>query len=214
MSENQGTAKPKKGLGVLFNWTNLGVIFWTTIVGGFISSLVKWGSEVNMPPRPPGELSPPGAHINDWGQYFMYNGKAFDQHSLDYIYQGNNVLAAVTIYHWLFSFAFTFTYVLFSIWWPRIRWGWGAFYGLITTAWAHWLMIPLLGYRYPSYIPENANGGKAVTGWAWNLNWEENLSEIIGHIYWSFSIEICMIAVLALFARPVRGDWVKLRGQP
>lgn len=36
------------------------VIIWTTLIGGFISSLVKWGSEVNMPPRMPGEISPPG----------------------------------------------------------------------------------------------------------------------------------------------------------
>lgn len=48
-----------------------------------------------------------------------------------------------------------------------------------------------------------------ATGWAWNLNWQENLSEILGHIYWSFSIEICLIAVLAICGRPWKGDWVK-----
>ena len=39
---------------------NSQIILWTTIIGGFISSLVKWGSEVNMPPRMPGEISPRG----------------------------------------------------------------------------------------------------------------------------------------------------------
>ena len=43
---------------------NRNVILWTTLVGGFFSSLVKWGSEVNMPPRMPGEISPPGANID------------------------------------------------------------------------------------------------------------------------------------------------------
>ncbi len=31
------------------NKINLKIVVWGTIIGGFISSLVKWGSEVNMP---------------------------------------------------------------------------------------------------------------------------------------------------------------------
>lgn len=31
----------KKGLGLFLSLTNLAVIFWTTLIGGFISSLVK-----------------------------------------------------------------------------------------------------------------------------------------------------------------------------
>lgn len=187
----------KKGLGLFLSLTNLAVIFWTTLIGGFISSLVKWGSEVNMPPRVAGEISPPGAHIDAWGQAW-----GVTQHSLDYVYQGNSVLGAVTLYHWLFSFIFSFIYVVWSMYQPRIRALYGAVYGLLITAWAHWLMIPLLGFRKPVY----ADG---ATGWAWNLNWQENLSEILGHIYWSFSIEICLIAVLAICGRPWKGDWVK-----
>ena len=45
---------------------NKKIILWTTLIGGFFSSLVKWGSEVNMPPRMPGEISPPGANIDAW----------------------------------------------------------------------------------------------------------------------------------------------------
>lgn len=40
---------------------NLQVIAWATIIGGFVSSLVKSGTEVNMPPRVVGEISPPAA---------------------------------------------------------------------------------------------------------------------------------------------------------
>ena len=39
--------------------SNRRVFLWTTLIGGFLSSLVKWGPEVNVPPRVPGEVSPP-----------------------------------------------------------------------------------------------------------------------------------------------------------
>ncbi|MCP1659724.1 YagU family protein [Neisseria perflava] len=174
------------------------IIFWVTLVGGFISSLVKWGSEVNMPPRMPGEISPPGAHIDAW-----LGGLGFNQHSLDYIYQGANVLGAVTLYHWLFSFAFAFIYVVASMFWSKTRLWYGALYGLIVTVFAHGLMIPLLGFRHPAYDTPG------TVGWLWNLNSAELISEILGHVYWSVSIEICMIAVLAHFGRPIYGVWWK-----
>lgn len=177
--------------------TNRQVILWTTLVGGFISSLVKWGSEVNMPPRMAGEISPPGAHIDAWLCWLGINS-----HSLDYLYQGINVPGAVTLYHWLFSFAFALVYVVGSVYWPKIRLGFGALYGVIITVVMHGLLIPLLGLRNPVY----ADG---ATGWLWHLNAAELSSEILGHIYWSVSIEICMIAVLAYFARPIRGRWVR-----
>lgn len=52
MSEQHPDSKAKR--------INNQIILWTTLIGGFISSLVKWGSEVNMPPRMLGEISPPG----------------------------------------------------------------------------------------------------------------------------------------------------------
>lgn len=175
---------------------NQQVIIWTTLVGGFFSSLVKWGSEVNMPPRMPGEVSPPGAHLDAWLGWLGHNS-----HSLDYVYQGVNVPGAVTLYHWLFSFAFAFVYVVGSVYWPKIRLWYGALYGIIITVVMHGLLIPMLGFRVPAY-------GNGETGWMWNLNAAELWSEILGHIYWSVSIEVCMIAVLAYFAKPIKGDWV------
>ncbi|MFT4103937.1 MAG: DUF1440 domain-containing protein [Burkholderiaceae bacterium] len=176
---------------------NRQIIVWGTIVGGFFSSLVKWGSEVNMPPRVPGEVSPPGAHIDAWLGWLGINS-----HSLDYVYQGVKVAGAVTLYHWLFSFAFAFVYVIASAWWPRVRLWYGAAFGLVITVVMHGFLIPLLGFRNPVY----ANGAK---GWLWNLNGYEQWSEILGHIYWSVSIEVCLIAVLAYFGRPIRGDWTE-----
>ncbi|MTI00056.1 DUF1440 domain-containing protein [Roseibium sp. RKSG952] len=184
------------GIKFLAQKSNRQVIIWTTLVGGFFSSLVKWGSEVNMPPRAPGEISPPGANIDDW-----FGWLGFNSHSLDYVYQGNSVLGAVSLYHWLFSFAFAFVYVVISAVWPKIRLWYGVLYALIITVAMHGFIIPLLGYRNPVY----ADG---ATGWLWNLNGFEFWSEIIGHIYWAASIELCLIAVLATLAQPIRGDWV------
>lgn len=180
--------------------TDAQVIVWTTLIGGFISSLVKWGSEVNMPPRMPGEVSPPGAHINAWMGWLQWGGEPFNQHSLDYVYQGNSILAAVTLYHWFFSFVFAGVYVLGSKYWAPMRAWYGVLYGIIITVVMHYLLIPLLGFRNPAY----ADG---ATGWFWNLNAAEHISEILGHIYWSVSIEVCMIAVLAHFGKPIYGKW-------
>ena len=175
---------------------NKKIILWTTLIGGFFSSLVKWGSEVNMPPRMPGEISPPGANIDAWLGWLGFNS-----HSLDYVYQGVTVPGAVTLYHWLFSFVFAFVYVVGSAYWPKIRLWYGAFYGLLITIVMHGFLIPLFGFRNPVY----ADG---ATGWLWNLNAAELWSEILGHVYWSVSIEVCMIAVLAYFVRPIKGNWV------
>lgn len=177
--------------------TNRNVVLWATLIGGFFSSLVKWGSEVNMPPRMPGEISPPGANIDAWLGWAGIN-----QHSLDYVYQGNSVLGAVTLYHWLFSFVFAFVYVWVSAYWPKIRMWYGAFYGILITVVMHGLLIPLFGFRNPAYA-------EGKTGWLWNLNAAEHFSEFLGHIYWSVSIEVCMIAVLAYYARPIKGAWVE-----
>lgn len=176
---------------------NKQIIVWFTLIGGFISSLVKWGSEVNMPPRPPREISPPGAHIDAWLGVFGINS-----HSLDYTYQNVHIAGAITLYHWLFSFAMAFLYVMIAAYWNKIRMWYGALFGIIITVATHGFLIPLLGFRNPSY----ANG---ATGWLWNLNQYELWSEIVGHLYWSFSLEICMIAVLAMFARPIKGEWTR-----
>lgn len=180
---------------MILNKNNLKILILGTLVGGIISSLVKWGSEVNMPPRMQGDISPPAAHIDAW-----LGPLGFHSNSLDYIYQGHTISGAVTLYHWLFSFAFVFVYILISAYWPKIRMAYGALYGLIITVVMHGFLIPALGFRNPIY----ANGEK---GWLWNLNSAELWSEIIGHIYWAVSIEICLVFVLALAAKPIRGYW-------
>lgn len=41
---------------MILNKNNLKILILGTLVGGIISSLVKWGSEVNMPPRMQGDI--------------------------------------------------------------------------------------------------------------------------------------------------------------
>ncbi|XWO13857.1 Inner membrane protein [Candidatus Hepatincola sp. Pdp] len=174
---------------------NLQILIWGTIIGGLTSSFIKWGAEVIMPPRIPGEISPPAAHIDSWLGWVGIN-----QHSLDYVYQGTTILGAVSIYHVLFCVFCTFFYVFISAYCPKIRALYGAVYGIIITLLAHGLMIPIFGLRNPIYNP-----GKV--GWLWNLNGYELWAETVGHILWGVSLEICLIAVLAYFAKPIKGSW-------
>lgn len=148
-----------------------------------------------MPPRIAGEISPPAMHIDSWLGWLGINS-----HSLDYVYQQTTILGAVILYHWLFSFVFAFLYVFISAFMPKIRLWYGAAYGIIITIIMHGFLIPVLGFRYPAYLNH-------VTGWLWNLNFDELFSEMIGHICWSVSIEISLIAVLAIFTKPIKGLW-------
>ncbi|MCX8958702.1 DUF1440 domain-containing protein [Erwinia psidii] len=179
----------------IWNSINIRILLWSTFIGGAISSLVKSGSEPNMPPRVAGEISPPAMNIDAW-----FGGMGINWHSLDYVYQGTTVPGAVMLYHWLFSFAFAFLYVFLSVWMPKIRLWYGALYGIVITVVMHGLLIPALGFRNPVYNP-----GK--TGWLWNMNGYEFWSELIGHICWSVSIEISLIAVLAIYAKKITGNW-------
>ena len=176
---------------------NSTILFYATLVGGFISSLVKSGTEANMPPRIAGEMSPPALNIDAWLGWLGINS-----HSLDYVYQGITIPGAVMLYHWLFSFIFAFFYIYLSAITPKIRLWYGAAYGIVITLVMHGFLIPALGFRHPAYL----NG---QTGWLWNLNGYEFWSELIGHICWSFSIEISLIAVLAIFSKPIKGMWSK-----
>lgn len=181
---------------MLANKINQKILILGTIVAGFMSSLVKWGSEVNMPPRMTEEISPPAAHIDAW-----LGPLGINSHSLDYIYQGHLVCGAVTLYHWMFSFIFAFVYIFLSAFFPKIRALYGAIYGVVITVVMHGFLIPALGFRHLAY-EEN------IVGWLWKLNAYEFLSEILGHIYWSCSIEVSFVFVLALFHRPIKGKWV------
>lgn len=174
---------------------NIKILTLGTIIGGLISSLVKWGSEVNMPPRVTGETSPPAAHIDSW-----FSQIGFNSHSLDYIYQEHLVSGAVTLYHWVFSFIFAFIYIFLSAFFPKIRALYGAIYGVVITVVMHGFLIPALGFRHLIY-DSNA------TGWLWKLNGYEFFSEILGHIYWSFSIEVSFVFVLAILHKPIKGNW-------
>ncbi|SDB87446.1 DUF1440 domain-containing protein [Acinetobacter boissieri] len=174
---------------------DLKILFLGTIVAGFISSLVKWGSEVNMPPRMTGEISPPAAHIDAWlGPLGVHSN------SLDYMYQGHLVGGAVTLYHWIFSFIFAFVYIFLSAFYPKIRALYGVVYGIVITIVMHGFLIPALGFRHLAY-------DSSATGWLWNLNSYEFFSEILGHIYWSFSIEVSFVFILAILHKPIKGNW-------
>ena len=57
---------------------NAKVLVLGTLIGGSISSLVKSGMELNMPPRMQGEVSPPAANIDDWLGFLGINSHSLD----------------------------------------------------------------------------------------------------------------------------------------
>ncbi|WP_305844812.1 DUF1440 domain-containing protein [Photobacterium leiognathi] len=124
----------------MLNKKNSIIIFYATLVGGFISSLIKSGTEANMPPRIAGEMSPPALNIDAWLGWLGINS-----HSLDYVYQGTTIPGAVMLYHWLFSFIFAFVYIYLSAITQKLRLWYGAIYGIVFTVVMHSLLIPALG---------------------------------------------------------------------
>lgn len=179
-------------MNIFKNKTNRKIVIWATLTGGFFSSMVKWGSEVDMPPRAPGDMVPPAANIDAWASCIGINS-----HSLDYFYNKNIVCGLVSLYHWAFSFIFAFLYVFTSFYFPKIRMWYGAIYGIIITICMHFFLIPLLGFRMVGPF-------QTIRGWPINLSLYEDISELLGHIVWAISIEICFIAVIAHFRREIK----------
>ncbi|MGL0139222.1 DUF1440 domain-containing protein, partial [Salmonella enterica subsp. enterica] len=79
---------------------------------------------------------------------------------------------------------------------PKIRLLYGAAFGIAITLVMHGLLIPALCFRYTEYLD-----GK--TGCLWNLNGYEFWSEILGLICWYVSIEVIIIATLALLGKKI-----------
>ncbi|KAA6205560.1 MAG: DUF1440 domain-containing protein [Candidatus Tokpelaia sp.] len=150
-----------------------GFIIAATLVAGYLASLVKYGSEHDMPPRPPERIAPPVVVINDSLAWFDW-GSIQDY---VYVYGGNSVNMLVGLFHHGFSIVFAFIYIMIAEKYPKIRLWHGAFYGIIITILMHYVFIPLWG------------AGPAL----WNLPWTEHVSELWGGIIWGFVIEMAYV---------------------
>ena len=134
------------------------------VVGGFISAMVKSGTEDILPPRLPDAVPPP---------IQMLNAMGFHASNMNYTYSAQTVNWGGNGIHILFSIVIAVVYCflvrinrIFAIWA-------GIPFGIIVAFGAHSLVLPLLG------IGKNVLAGP-VEGLA---------SELFGTILWIWTIE-------------------------
>lgn len=160
------------------------------LIAGIVSAFVKWGAEVPLPPRSPGDifnlactpdsliraanqidcsrnfLNPPYVFLRDW------IGVA-DPNEAVYIFAGH-VFNWVGVTHIIFSIVFAVGYCVTAERFPKIKLCQGLFAGALAQLCVHMITFPLLGLT-PSLL---------------SLPWYEHVSEIVGHLVWFWSIEI------------------------
>lgn len=138
---------------------------WAGFWGGNISSFVKWGTEIPMPPRTPDRGIPPKEMLQDWG---------FDVANMTYTYSEHLINWGVAGIHHLFSIVFAIFYCVVAEIFPKIKLGQGLVFSLLVTIMFHGVLLP-------------------INGWApqlWDLPMDEIISEVFGHAVWMWTIEI------------------------
>ncbi|RUT26693.1 DUF1440 domain-containing protein [Asaia sp. W19] len=154
---------------------------WAGFVGGNLSSFVKWGTEVPLPPRTPDRASPPAEMLRDLG---------VDVDHLTYVYSGHIVPGGVLMVHHLFSIFFALLYCVLWLRFPRIAMGQGVVFGLVVTLVFHGTVLPA-GHWAPAL---------------WNLPRAEIFSETIGHMLWAWVIELMRRELMPSAFADVRRD--------
>lgn len=168
------------------------------ILGGIISSFVKWGAEHPFPPRSPLDLFV--AACQDPSQALEVCSRAFlnPPHVFLRDFMGIDPTAAVFTFadypfnwigvtHIIFSIVFAVAYGVVAEIFPKVKFWQGIGAGLIACVVVHYVVFPLMGLTPP------------VSEWPWY----EHVSEIVGHIFWFWTIEI--------FRRDLRN---RFTGQP
>ncbi|WP_419870695.1 YagU family protein [Chryseobacterium sp. CT-SW4] len=149
-------------------------LFKATLLGGFLSAIVKFGWEVPFPPRTPERdaTNPPQTLLEQLGL-----SKDISHYS--YLFNENTRPIFSFIVHFGFSFFFAWLYYYLSERNKNITFGYGALYGILVYILFHIIIMPLLGT-----IPA-----------PWDQPWQEHLSELFGHIVWAWSIEVIRVYV-------------------
>lgn len=135
------------------------------LIGGFVSGVVKLGWEVMLPPRTIDRITPPQVLLENIGVSIK---------DLTYTYSGYTINYANFIIHFGFSIVCAIAYCLVAEIWPKIKLWQGCAAGLVFWFGAHILIMPLMGLTPP----------------ALDLPFDEQLSEMLGHMIWMWVIEI------------------------
>ena len=152
---------------------------------GLIGAFVKWGWEVPFPPRNPHIGFPyegmTGAVVNNGVLERVTPPQVFLEqlgiaHNWTYTFSGVELPLSIFIVHILFSVVFGISYCVGSLYLPMIRMWYGAVFAVVSNVLAHVVVMPLIGLVPPlSEIP-----------------FDENLSEMLGHIFWVFVMEMVL----------------------
>lgn len=134
------------------------------IVGGFISAMVKSGTEDIMPPRLPGAVPPPIDMLNQFG---------FHADKMNYIYSGQPINWGGNGVHIIFSIVVAVIYCFLAQWNKIFGVLAGIPFGLIVALGFHGVILPLLGFGHDVFLGP-------VEGW---------VSEVFGSILWMWTIE-------------------------
>lgn len=144
---------------------NYVVAFWVGIIAGFMSALVKSGTEGIFPPRLLTEGAPPVLLLQKMGvdvTHWVYT------YSEQTVYFGGNLV------HILFSIVWGVIYCVLAEIFPKVKIGQGLLFGLAVAFLFHGIAMPILGISTP----------------IWNLRFEEIFSEVFGTALWIWIIEI------------------------
>ena len=146
-----------------------GVAIFVGIISGLLSAFVKWGAEVPLPPRTfsgdRNEFNPPYLFLRDYlGIDPTHTVYTFSEH----------IINPVMITHIIFSLVFAIGYCVVAEVFPKVKLWQGVWAGLVATLFVHGISFPLLGLTPPlTELPA-----------------QEYISEIIGHVFWFWAIEL------------------------
>lgn len=151
-------------------------IFLATFIGiivGAVGAFTKWGWEVPFPPRNPNvfwpldalsRVTPPQVWLDQIGA----------KTDLVYTFSGVQLPLSIFIVHIGFSVVFGVMYCLLVEYFPKVKMYQGVVFGVVVYLLAHVLVMPLMGLTPPlSELP-----------------FDENLSELFGHAFWMWVMEI------------------------
>lgn len=183
------------------NRRRYGLAAFIGIIAGIISAFVKWGAEHPFPPRSPIDLftsacpqpvldamnaaadqaaakaialqecsraflNPPAVFLRDYVGIDPYNTVAFTF--------ADHPFNSIGVTHMIFSLVFAIGYCIVAEIFPKIKFWQGIGAGLIANICVHYITFPALGLTPP--VAE------------WPLY--EHISELVGHIFWFWTIEV------------------------
>lgn len=168
-----------------------GLAAFIAVIAGVISAFVKWGAEHPFPPRSPIDLFSAACNVDISGftqeQALAVCSRAFlnPPHVFLRDYLGIDPTEAaftfadqafnwIGVTHITFSIVFALFYCIVAERFPKIKLWQGILFGIICDIGLHYITFPLLGLTPP------------VADWPWY----EHISELVGHIFWFWSIEL------------------------